>query len=230
MVDIARLRELTNILNTMGSFRIDVFNGLKDSILVVKDGKIVDSNDAALEMYGYSREEFIWMDIKNIILNQDMHIRKDGSCFFVNTAVSKVLSGGQEFIVLAVRDITEFHTAIKLIKTPVLDKVLNSLPIGIWIIDGNGRIIYGNKKAKELWGGMVDLDVDNFNQLEAYLDGERIQPEQWASYRAFVHGEVVENQVVDIVRLDGKRIRITNSAYPIIVNCKQLGVVVVNYG
>ncbi|MFH2046764.1 MAG: PAS domain S-box protein [Pseudomonadota bacterium] len=92
-------------------------------------GKIVDVNDAACEMLGYSREElmqlFIW-DVDNKInqteftevfwkeLNvgrkfvvESEHLRKDGTLFPVELSVGHVELRGQRLILGLVRDITE---------------------------------------------------------------------------------------------------------------------------
>ena len=35
----------------------------------------------------------------------------------------------------------------------LLNKVLESLPVGVWITDPNGKIMHGNPAGQQIWGG-----------------------------------------------------------------------------
>jgi PAS domain S-box-containing protein len=113
-------------------FRL-IFNLVNDAIFVhsLEDGKIVDVNQRSCEMYGYLREELCALSIETISAGYPPYgqkealgwiakavegepqifewlaRRQDGSLFWVEVNMSKGSIGGQERIIVTVRDISE---------------------------------------------------------------------------------------------------------------------------
>jgi PAS domain S-box-containing protein len=101
--------------------------------------------------------------------------------------------------------------------TRLLQQVLETLPVGVWVIGPSGRIIYGNAAGQQLWGGVRYVGIDGFAQFKGWwLDsGREIRPDEWAGARAVREGEVSLNELIRIQGFDGSEHIILNSAVPI---------------
>jgi two-component system cell cycle sensor histidine kinase/response regulator CckA len=99
----------------------------------------------------------------------------------------------------------------------LLEQVLETLPIGVWVLDRQGRILFGNSNGWQIWGGARSLGIDDFGQFRAWRTdtGELLTPEGWAATRAIRYGETVINEVLQIEAFDGAPRTILNSAVPL---------------
>ncbi|MBV7273815.1 PAS domain S-box protein [Clostridium sp. PL3] len=88
-------------------------------------GNVIGANEAALRSYGYTHEEFLKLNIRNLraeghitdellkkcykegMFYETIHYRKDNSTFPVEISSKGAVIGGQEVIVSIIRDITE---------------------------------------------------------------------------------------------------------------------------
>lgn len=100
-----------------------------------------------------------------------------------------------------------------------LAAVMETLPVGVCILDAQGGIVRTNQAYKDIWGGPLPpvRGVSDYIVYEARwaATGKPVQPEEWASARAVQHGETVVNQELQIQRFDGTRGYVLNSAAPI---------------
>jgi signal transduction histidine kinase len=101
--------------------------------------------------------------------------------------------------------------------TRLLQQVLETLPVGVWVVGSSGRIIYGNAAGQQLWGGARYVGIDGFDQFKGWwLDsGRQIMPDEWAAARAVREGEISLNELIRIQGFDGSEHVILNSAVPI---------------
>ena len=101
--------------------------------------------------------------------------------------------------------------------TRLLQQVLETLPVGVWVVAPSGRIVYGNAAGQQLWGGSRYVTIDGFDQFKGWWveNGRPIAPEEWAGARAVRHGEISLNELVRIQGFDGSERVILNSAVPI---------------
>jgi PAS domain S-box-containing protein len=101
--------------------------------------------------------------------------------------------------------------------TRLLQQVLETLPVGVWVVGPSGRIIYGNAAGQQLWGGVRYVGIDGFDQFKGWwLDsGREIRPDEWAGARAVRDGEISLNELIRIQGFDGSEHVILNSAVPI---------------
>ncbi len=112
-----------------------------------------------------------------------------------------------------------------------LDRVLDTLPVGVWIIDAEGRIVSGNPAGTAIWGGARMVGVEEYGQYRGWWadSGRPIAAEEWAAARAIRHGETSVGELIEIEAFDGKRRTILHSAAPIRdEKGRLLGAVVVN--
>jgi len=100
-----------------------------------------------------------------------------------------------------------------------LEALMESLPVGVSILDDQGGNVQANTAFEQLWGGPRPLpnSVKDYALYKAWWadTGRPVQPEQWASARAVRHGESVVGQLMQIERFDGTRAFVLNSAVPI---------------
>jgi PAS domain S-box-containing protein len=101
--------------------------------------------------------------------------------------------------------------------TRLLQQVLETLPVGVWVVGPGGRIIYGNAAGQQLWGGTRYVGIDGFDQFKGWWveSGRPIAPDEWAAARAVRHGEISLNELIRIQGFDGSERVILNSAVPI---------------
>ncbi len=98
----------------------------------------------------------------------------------------------------------------------LLRRVLDTLPVGVFITDENGKIIMGNRASRQIWGGARYVGVDRYGEYKGWWvkNGELIQAEEWAAARAFKNGETSIDELIEIECFDGAHKIIFNSAVP----------------
>lgn len=99
-----------------------------------------------------------------------------------------------------------------------LTALLETIPVGVFIMDASGAVVRSNARATEIWGGEPPAHRTG-DELALYKGwkvetGEPVRTEEWAGQRA-VRGETIVGEMVDIERFDGRRATILNSAAPI---------------
>ncbi len=97
----------------------------------------------------------------------------------------------------------------------ILHKIVQTLPVGVWVADRNGTIIMSNPAAEQIWGGTKYLPISQYEKYKGWRAASRIKSEDWALARAVRDGETSRNEVVEIESFDGKRKMVLNSAVPL---------------
>jgi signal transduction histidine kinase len=113
----------------------------------------------------------------------------------------------------------------------LLRQVMDALPVGVAVVDLSGDIILSNPASQRIWSASVPCGGGRYAESKGWWHdtGERVEPGEWASVRAFINGETSVNEVLDIEAFDGVRKTIHNSAVPIRdTNERITGAVVVN--
>lgn len=102
-------------------------------------------------------------------------------------------------------------------RVDLLRNVVEILPVGVWIMDQDGKILYGNPAGHRIWAGVRYSGVEQFGEYKGWwvATGKRIEPEEWAAARAIRNGETSIDEEVEIECFDGTRKIILNSAMPI---------------
>jgi len=118
-----------------------------------------------------------------------------------------------------VRDITDQRKAEQAFRAREdnLRRILENLPLGVWLADRRGTITYGNAEVNKIWCGARLVGVDGYAQYKAWwpATGKRVEPREWAAARAAEEGRSIINEEMDIETFDGTRKTILNSAIPI---------------
>jgi PAS domain S-box-containing protein len=187
-------------------------------------------NDAAITHYGYSKEEFLSMTLKDIrqeeeipklmerlaqhekkidMINSWHHLKKDGTIITVEL-ISHALpeSNGERLRLVMAKDVTEeYRLKIELEESESRFRdIANLLPQTIFEIDLYANLIYLNNTGKRTFG-ITEEDIENGINII-----ERIQPED--RERAFTNlnnalsGEYDRGSEYDVFKKDGSIIPI----------------------
>ena len=99
----------------------------------------------------------------------------------------------------------------------LLRQVLDTLPVGVVVVDRAGDILLSNPAATAIWGGQIVGGAERRARSKGFwhATGEAIAPDEWASLRAVRDGEGSRDELIDIEAFDGKRKTIENYAAPL---------------
>jgi PAS domain S-box-containing protein len=99
----------------------------------------------------------------------------------------------------------------------MLRLVLDTVPVGVWVTDTEGRVKLGNPAGRKIWS--KDEAVARFEQGEYkgwWADsGKRIEPDEWGALRAITTGEAQMDKAIQVQRFDGTRKTLLTSAVPL---------------
>ncbi len=155
-----------------------LFHDIPDAIYVTSideksKGNIIDINLAAEHQSGYSREELLRMNVlshlsrdgndgrltrerekqlkeNGIVHFEEKKIRKDGSEYWTDVILTKIVYGMGEATLSINRDITDKKEANE--KITKLSAAIEQSPTFIMITDMNGKIEYVNRKVLDITG------------------------------------------------------------------------------
>ncbi|MFT3917323.1 MAG: ATP-binding protein [Anaeromyxobacteraceae bacterium] len=86
--------------------------------------------------------------------------------------------------------------------------ILDTIPVGLFVTEANGKVTLTNVEAKRIWAGSVPTeDISGYDQYAGYWPstGQRLAPEEWPAAQALLHGRRTKGVVVDIERFDGTK-------------------------
>ncbi|MCU0485579.1 MAG: GAF domain-containing protein [Anaerolineales bacterium] len=169
------------------------------------------------------------------ILDEELEIECfDGTHkFIINSATPIYENGSLRGAIVVNQDITQRKQAEQaLAKSETLFKTaFNILPVGAWITDEAGKIMFGNPAGHQIWAGARYVGIEEFGEYKAWrLDtGQPVAADDWAVSRAVRNGETSLNEELEIECFDGTHKFILNSAIPVCdEQGKTYGVFVIN--
>ena len=99
-----------------------------------------------------------------------------------------------------------------------LRAVIEEAPLAMALTGPSGEILLRNPKFDQLWGrpAHVTTAATYSDVYEGYhLDGRRIESEEWPGARALLKGEIIEDEVYEIVHASGRLIACWFGATPL---------------
>ena len=161
-----------------------LFEVESDAIVVVEVDtiRILDANAAALDLYGYSREEFLCLTAEEVSAEPEQtraaiarewkrfefrwHRKKDGTDFPVEITANNFINQGRMVHVEAIRDITERQRVEENLRLTQFS-VEHASDAITWA-DSHGRIVYANEAACRSLGRsrgeLLTLTIPDINQ------------------------------------------------------------------
>ena len=205
------------------------------------DGHFLYVNDKFEEMFGYSRAEAIGRTAVDLKLWADPARRSElwtllqergaardfeakartrsGDLFDVLVWMERIEILGEACVLGITCDISDRKHAERALAQSerLLKVVLDTLPVGVAVVDGAGDILLSNPASRRVWGELITSGRDRYARSKGWWHdtGKPVQPEEWASARALATGETSLNEVIEIEAFDGVRKIIQNSAAPI---------------
>ena len=172
--------------------------------------RFLDVNKAALDLYGYTKDEFLHMDLTDLYTTEDIqtlldtskneldedkfygpyrHIKKDGSTVFVELSRRLFRHNDNDAQFNIIRDVTEKLELEK--KNKSFDAIFNNNDNLIFVTDTSGFISFVNETARKLLGhSKADFKDSSF---ASYLVDED---------RKNVNTSVFGEQLKDVVTLN----------------------------
>jgi len=167
----------------------NVFNTGRDAFFLInkESGAILDINDSACDLYGYSREEML--GLKNTDMSAETeetrlatkefhdrielryHKKRDGTIFPVDISASQFLMKGSEVILASIRDITERLKSVEEINHAriFLDSIIEHSPNSLWISDEHGTMIRMNQACRNVLHLKDEEVIGKYNLLKDNL-------------------------------------------------------------
>ena len=147
--------------------------------------------------------------------------RKGGARYWANVIITPLYAddGTLRGYAKVTRDMTrrrEVQEALRQSET-LLRSVLDTLPVGVWVINSEGQIVQCNPAGQKIWGGARYVGAGEYGVYKGWWAGtdRLIEPREWAWARAIERGETSLGELVDIECFDGTRKTILNSAVPL---------------
>jgi len=213
----------------------------------------LEVNSAAVQIYGYTKEEFLKMTLKDIRPAEDIkdllkdvaatsnlinsagewrHLKKSGELIYVEILSHLISYEKREARLVLVKDIT----SKKLIEKELIESeerlrlIFDSAAEGIYGLDNNGNCTFCNRASLILLGFSHEDELigKNMHNLIHYShnDGSPFLQEDCKIFKAFIknEGDHVDDEV--LWRKDGSSFPAEYWSYPIIREGKTLGAVV----
>ena len=154
------------------------------------------------------------------------------------TASEKIKDGARDLRVghLASNELNHLGTAFNQMLDDIsaneklLNMVLENMPVGVFILDAQGKVVSLNPAAQQIWEGAKYVEFDEYHVYKGWFpNGKEIESHEWGAAVALKENRVVLNQEAEIEGFDGTRKTILNSCIPMHdANEKTAGVISIN--
>jgi len=100
----------------------------------------------------------------------------------------------------------------------LLQRVLETLPVGVIVMNRAGDIVMHNAATTRIWGATIVSGQERWIRSKGFWHGtgQPIIADDWASHHALDEGKTTRDELIDIETFDGKRKTIENYAAPIL--------------
>ncbi len=175
-----------------------VYEAARDAILLVRrsDGRILDSNDAALRLYGYSKDEMLSMGFADVSAEPEKslaglevgvefvplcrHRRKNGVEFPVEASMSHFMLGSEAVATIFIRDVSNRRVVEEALREGALlyRAVVEDQTELICRFDTEGGLTFVNPAYANFFGGDEE-SLMGASCLAPILADERDSMRQW---------------------------------------------------
>ena len=197
-------RAQENLRNSEAQFRY-LFEKNPNPMWVYENGsmRFLEVNDAAIALYGYSREEFLSMTIFDIRSPEEaaraaeaiptfpltglwhggvwQHRAKDGRPIAVEVVSDDMIYEGRSAYIVAVRDVSEHMRVEAALRESEsrFRQIADSVPGIIWLTDAGDRITFLSKAFEDYTGKIGDQYYGESSTQSAHPDDNVTQTPQY---------------------------------------------------
>ena len=192
-----------------------IFNAVSDAIFVqdLTTGAIIDVNQRMFDMYGYTHEEALQLNIGALCTGKPPYVEQDalerirkaaggepqsfewlaknkvGRLFWVEVNMQRTTIGDQEHLLVTVHDITGRKQAEEelLREKNFTDAVVNSIPGLLYLYDDQYHLVRWNNKLEEL-SGYSSEELSHMQILD-WVEGEDKARIASAAQKVFMEGQ-----------------------------------------
>lgn len=221
----------------------EIFNAVNDAIIIheAKTGKIIDMNDRMLEMYGYSRDEVLDMQLAALSANEKSYRieeamewfrkamsegpqiyewkakKKSGEFFWVEVALRHTTISDEDRIISVIRNVTDRIMAEKALRDSEfrLKRAQAIAHVGNWELDLSTRKLWASEEAFRIYGiGRVTSEIpfEIFQKRALRDDQPRLED---ALQRLLVENRRYDEEF-QILRADDDQVRCLHSRAEVI--------------
>ena len=110
-----------------------------------------------------------------------------------------------------------------------LQLILDHLPVAVWLVGDDGRVLRDNPASVRIWGRRFD-SIDGGDQARAWWtqSGQPLTLEDWSVRRVLAGHQAIVGELIDIEDTAGHRKTILSSALPVRHGSGHSGVVAIN--
>ena len=116
-------------------------------------------------------------------------------------------------------DITKRKEALEALheREKFIQTVIDTVPVGIFVVDKEGKINYLNPTGQNIWQGARFVDVDGLDIYKGWRvsDGTLVKAHEWGSAKAVLEGKTTLDEEIEIEAFDGTHKIISNSGIPL---------------
>ncbi len=233
-------KDVTGIINAQNliseseaKYRIIFANNPNPMIIYdLETLSFLEVNQAAIDLYGYSMEEFLSMtildirpeedrilvldDIKNKTAVKDIstqvrdswrHLKKNGECIYVEVTAHSITVEGKEARHVLINDITrrkELEESL-VSKSSLLEAQLNSVKEGILIVDENNYRILNNARYIDIFNIPNNLlETGDHSEILNYVAGLMLSPDKFLEKVYYLNNHPFEKSQDDIELKNGQ--------------------------
>ncbi len=208
----------------------DIVGYSRDDLLGKSINEVTHPDDLEIDLKEF--EKLISGKIKYYTLEKRF-LRRDGTVVWAIVTRTAILNSAKEidYFFTTVEDINERKSLLTELQKQkgLLENILNILPVGICIFDGEGSLISSNKKFDDIWMGSEYRRLSDHKKYRGWKvdTGREIKEEEWASYKALKYSESTMGEILKIECFDGSTKVIINSAIPLVIEGKVTAAVAV---
>ncbi len=196
-------------------------------LLANSQGRIIEANQRAASAYGYSRDELLGLSLADLGQKQECqpgepdqevqvaetrHRRRDDTTFPVEVSTRTIEIDGAKFQQTIIRDITERKSMEEELRQAKqkLEAVIEAAPVGIIVVDREGRIQLCNRAAERIygWTGLEVLGQPVPDSI--YPEEDRVNGRQL--WKRMVAGQNLSGVEGVRCRKDGSRVEVSVSS------------------
>ncbi|QGX40038.1 sensor domain-containing diguanylate cyclase [Permianibacter aggregans] len=172
------------------------------------------------EKPGFEQQWQTFLAGSDLVLRFDLACRTASTTHWFSAQINRFQYQEKRYFLVLYENISERkQTELQhILAERLLHKVLEVLPVGVWIMDQQGQIVEGNPAGIAIWAGARFVKPEQFGEYKGWwLDtGKPIQADEWAASRAIRNGEVSIDEEIRIQCFDGSEKIILNSALPLL--------------